>query len=74
MTNKHIDQEVAIEVAWHLDYLLQGMPRASARHLICQIAEDIIAQGLVNSETEDIDEVIGNADLIGTYLIDGRRI
>ena len=62
--NKYIDEEVAIEVAWHLDPLLQGMSRAGARHLVCQIAEGIIAQGVVNSETEDIDEVIN------TYLIE----
>ena len=68
MTNKHINEEVAIEVAWHLDHMLQGMPRASARHLICQIAEGIIAQGVVNSSTEDIDEVINE------YLIEGGFI
>ena len=68
MTNKHINEEVAIEVAWHLDHMLQGMPRASARHLICQIAEGIITQGVVNSSTEDIDEVINE------YLIEGGFI
>ena len=68
MTNKHINEEVAIEVAWHLDPLLQGMSRAGARHLVCQIAEGIIAQGVVNSETEDIDEVINE------YLIEGGFI
>ena len=64
MTNTYIDEEVAIEVGWQLDHLLQGHPRASARHLICQIAEGIIAQGVVTSDTEDIDEVINH------YLIE----
>ena len=66
--NKYIDQEVAIEVGWQLDHLLQGHPRASARHLICQIAEGIIAQGVVNSETEDIDEVIDQYLLESGYI------
>jgi len=60
MTNTYIDEEVAIEVGWQLDHLLQGHPRASARHLICQIAEGIIAECVVNSDTEDIDEVINH--------------
>jgi len=66
MTNTYIDEEVAIEVGWQLDHLLQGMPRASARHLICQIAEGIVAQGVVNSETEYIDVVVNE------YLIKNK--
>ena len=66
MTNTYIDEEVAIEVVWQLDHLLQGMPRASARHLICQIAEGIVAQGVVNSETEYIDVVVNE------YLIKNK--
>ena len=64
MTNKYIDEEVAIEVAWQLEKQFQNIPRADARHIICQIAEEIVAECVVNSDTEDIDEVINQ------YLIE----
>lgn len=50
--------EIAIEVAWQLEDVLNDFPRAEHRWQVASIASDIINKGLIDENTEDIDEVI----------------
>lgn len=51
--------EIAVEVAWQLgDTLDEIMPRAESRWQIVDITNAIINLGLIDENTEDIDEVI----------------
>ena len=54
--------EIAIECAWQIGDTLDNAPRAESRWRVTDIAMDIINRGLINDQSEDIDEIIG------TYL------
>ena len=56
--NNYTLMEIAIECAWQIGDTLTK-PRAESRWRVADIALDIVAKGLVNDTTEDIDEVIG---------------
>ena len=51
--------EIATEVAWQVGDTLHDAPRAESRWRIADIAQDIINRGLIDSNSEDIDEIIG---------------
>lgn len=51
--------EIAIECAWQIGDTLQNAPRAESRWRVTDIALDIINRGLINDQSEDIDEIIG---------------
>jgi len=50
--------EIAIEVAWQIGDTLENKPRAESRWRVADIAQDIINKGLINAQSEDIDEII----------------
>lgn len=50
--------EIATEVAWQVLDQLENSPRAESRWQCVRIAQDIIKSGLIDENTEDIDEVI----------------
>jgi hypothetical protein len=50
--------EIATEVAWQVGDVLENVPRAESRWHVCNIAERIIKDNVINESTEDIDEVI----------------
>jgi hypothetical protein len=50
--------EIATEVAWQVGDVLKNVPRAESRWHVCNIAERIIKDNVINESTEDIDEVI----------------
>lgn len=49
--------EIAAEVAWIIGDN-EKMPRAESRWAIVRMAEQIIEDGIINEESEDIDETI----------------
>jgi hypothetical protein len=51
--------EIAIECAWQIGDTLENAPRAKSRWRVTDIALDIINRGLINDQSEDIDEIIG---------------
>lgn len=51
--------EIAIECAWQIGDTLDNAPRAESRWRVADIALDIINRGLINEQSEDIDEIIG---------------
>jgi hypothetical protein len=51
--------EIAIECAWQIGDTLENAPRAESRWRVTDIALDIINRGLINDQSEDIDEIIG---------------
>jgi hypothetical protein len=51
--------EIAIECAWQIGDTLENAPRAESRWRVTDIAMDIINRGLINDQSEDIDEIIG---------------
>jgi hypothetical protein len=51
--------EIAIECAWQIGDTLDKAPRAESRWRVADIALDIINRGLIDEESEDIDEIIG---------------
>jgi hypothetical protein len=51
--------EIAIECAWQIGDTLANKPRAESRWRVADIAVDIINRGLINNQSEDIDEIIG---------------
>jgi hypothetical protein len=50
--------EIATEVAWQVGDVLKNAPRAESRWHVCDIAERIIKDKVINESTEDIDEAI----------------
>ena len=52
--------EVSLEVAMHIidSHIVS---RATHRHIIIEIARDIIATYNITEDTEDIDEIVNNA-------------
>ena len=50
--------EVAVEVAWQLGDSLENSPRAESRWRIVQIAMDIEHEGIIDDQSEDIDEIV----------------
>jgi hypothetical protein len=52
--------EIAIEVAWQMGDTLENKPRAESRWRVADIAQDIINKGLINDQSEDIDEIISS--------------
>jgi hypothetical protein len=50
--------EVAVEVAWQLGDSLEDSPRAESRWRIVQIAMDIEQEGIIDDQSEDIDEIV----------------
>lgn len=50
--------EIAIECAWQIGDALQNLPRAESRWSVADIAMDIINRGLIDENSEDIDEII----------------
>jgi len=56
LTYSHL--EIATEVAWQIGDTLEDGPRAESRWRICDITERIIAAGIINDDSEDIDEII----------------
>ena len=50
--------EVAVEVAWQLGDSLEDSPRAESRWRIVQIAMDIEHEGIIDVQSEDIDEIV----------------
>jgi hypothetical protein len=51
--------EIAIECAWQIGDTLENAPKAESRWRVADIAMDIINRGLINDQSEDIDEIIG---------------
>ncbi len=54
--------EIAVEVAHQLpdDESHGDVPRAEYRHEVTEIALDIINSGIINKDSEDIDEIIAH--------------
>ena len=50
--------EIAIECAWQIGDVLENLPRAESRWSVADIAMDIINRGLIDDNSEDIDEII----------------
>ena len=50
--------EIAIEVALQLGDTDDSIPRAQSRWKLADIALDIINSGLIDANSEDIDEII----------------
>jgi len=57
MTN-YLHLEIATEVAWQLGDTLTNGPRAESRWHACNIAQRIIDAGIIDEDSEDIDEII----------------
>lgn len=57
--NDYLKLEIATEVAWQVGDILGQRPRAESRWNICDITKRIIASGIVDENSEDIDELIG---------------
>lgn len=60
--------EVATEVAWQVGDTLMGVPRAESRWHVCDLAQRIINEGILDENSEDIDEIIG------TWLLQNGEI
>jgi len=56
LTYSHL--EIATEVAWQVGDTLTDGSRAESRWRVCDITERIIAAGIINEDSEDIDEII----------------
>jgi len=52
------DLEIAAEVAWQVGDILEESPRAESRWNVCNIAQRIIEAGIIDEDSEDIDEII----------------
>jgi hypothetical protein len=55
----HTHLEIAIEVAWQIGDAYSNIPRAECRWFIADVVKAIIDSGIIDTTTEDIDEVIG---------------
>lgn len=62
----HTHLEIAIEVAWQIGDAYVDVPRAECRWFIADVVKAIIDSGIIDTTTEDIDEVI--AEWINTHL------
>jgi len=50
--------EIAVEVAWQLGDANQDIPRAESRWSVVNIALEIEQAGIIDDNSEDIDEII----------------
>lgn len=64
--------EVYIEVAWQTAEKFSDRQRADARSHVINIADDIMNLGLIDEDTENIEEVIASY-LESTYITKGKR-
>jgi hypothetical protein len=56
--NDYLKTEIATEVAWQVGDILENKPRAESRWHVCNITKRIIEAGIVDDESEDIDEIV----------------
>jgi hypothetical protein len=56
--NDYLKTEIATEVAWQVGDILENKPRAESRWHVCNIAKRIIEAGIIDDESEDIDEIV----------------
>jgi len=54
----YLDLEIATEVAWQVGDIMENSPRAESRWHVCNITKRIIEAGVINRDSEDIDEII----------------
>ena len=54
----YLDLEIATEVAWQVGDIMENSPRAESRWHACNITKRIIEAGIIDRDTDDIDEVI----------------
>jgi len=58
MDINYMHLEIATEVAWQVGDIIENSPRAESRWHICNITKRIIEAGIIDRDTDDIDEVI----------------
>ena len=58
--NDYLKLEIATEVAWQIGDILGDKPRAESRWHVCNIAKRIIEAGIIDDDSEDIDEIIAS--------------
>jgi hypothetical protein len=56
--NDYLKTEIATEVAWQVGDILENKPRAESRWHVCNITKRIIGAGIIDGESEDIDEIV----------------
>jgi hypothetical protein len=56
--NDYLKTEIATEVAWQVGDILENKPRAESRWHVCNITKRIIEAGIIDDESEDIDEIV----------------
>jgi hypothetical protein len=56
--NDYLKTEIATEVAWQVGDMLENKPRAESRWHVCNITKRIIEAGIIDDESEDIDEIV----------------
>jgi hypothetical protein len=54
----YLHLEIATEVAWQVGDILENIPRAESRWHVCNITKRIIEAGIIDNDSEDIDEII----------------
>jgi hypothetical protein len=54
----YLHLEIATEVAWQVGDILENKPRAESRWHVCNITKRIIETGIIDDESEDIDEIV----------------
>jgi hypothetical protein len=57
-TPNYLHLEIATEVAWQVGDMLENSPRAESRWHVCNITKRIIEAGIIDRDTDDIDEII----------------
>jgi hypothetical protein len=56
--NDYLILEIATEVAWQIGDIFENKPRAESRWHVCNITSRLLNAGIIDENTEDIDEVI----------------
>lgn len=56
--NDYLKLEIATEVAWQVGDILENKPRAESRWHVCNITKRIIESGVIDEDSEDIDEIV----------------
>ena len=54
----YLDLEIATEVAWQIGDIMENSPRAESRWHVCNITKRIIEAGVIDRDSEDIDEIV----------------
>ena len=54
----YLDLEIATEVAWQVGDIMENSPRAESRWHVCNITKRIIEAGVIDRDSEDIDEIV----------------